>query len=167
MTSEGCPKCGDYYVDCKCTEKRAQNRPCFKFDWQKIDEMLEAGCLGTEVAAFFGCHPDTLYKNIEKRYGLVFSDYMSCKRAKGDVAIREAQFRKAVKKLDNTMLIWLGKQRLNQRETPIETEISQETVKKYLEVIAQLSALQQNAIDARSTLLSSPVESTPADTLQV
>lgn len=124
------------------------SRPKKKIDWEIVDELLAAGSHGTDVAAFFGIHPDTFYKRVEKEFMMGFSDYSSQKKSVGDALIRLTQYKKAVgisKKGDNMMLIWLGKQRLNQRENPGELEISKETNERYLEVIHQITALQAEA----------------------
>ena len=88
-------------------------------DWNKVDELLEAGCPGTEVAACLGIHANTLYDRIEKKYNCNYRDYLYQKRAKGDHLIRQQQYNKALgltDKGDNTLLIWLGKCRLKQTE---------------------------------------------------
>ena len=32
-----------------------------KIDWDLVAKFLEAGCLGTGIAAYIGIHPNTLY----------------------------------------------------------------------------------------------------------
>ena len=90
-----------------------------EIDWDQVDDLLTAGCKGTEVAAFLGIHPDTFYGRVESKYGLGFSAYLQQKRSKGDALIRAQQFAKSIgltKKGDNMMLIWLGKNRLEQND---------------------------------------------------
>jgi hypothetical protein len=117
-------------------------RPEIPIDWNRVDELLESGCLGTEIAAYFGMHPNTFYERVSHKFNISFSEYSSKKKSKGDALIREGQFKKAIKKLDNTMLIWLGKQRLGQRETPQDIGLSEDTMKPLLAVMAQISDLQ-------------------------
>ncbi len=121
------------------------NRPTLPIDWDRVDQLLEAGCLGTEIAAYFGVHPQTLYERTLARYGVTYSEYSQAKKAKGELALREVQFDKATgksKKGDNTMLIWLGKQRLNQRESIAEFTVSEDALKPLSAVMGQMSALQ-------------------------
>ena len=92
-----------------------ETRPKTIIDWKVANEMLESGCYGTEVAAFFGIHEDTFYKHVKAKYGIGFTAYMQLKRSKGDGMIRKKQFDVALKG-DKALLIWLGKQRLGQRE---------------------------------------------------
>lgn len=84
-------------------------------DWEKVDQFLMAGCTGTEVAAYFGCHPDTLYNKCKEKFKMGFSQYCQEKRSKGDNFLKNAQYKNAMGG-NTTMQIWLGKQRLDQRE---------------------------------------------------
>lgn len=109
-------------------EKKKNNpfRPEKPVDWEKVDELLLAGCLGTEIAAHFDMHSDTLYRKVQERYGMTYTAYSSEKRWKGDSLLRAKQFEKALEK-DNTMMIWLGKQRLDQREPEQVVHFSEPT----------------------------------------
>lgn len=94
-------------------------RPLAEIDWVKADELMIAGSDGVEIAGYFGIHPDTFYKHVEKEKGVGFSAYLQQKRSKGDALIRAKQFSKALgltTEGDNTLLIWLGKARLKQTE---------------------------------------------------
>lgn len=97
-------------------------RPSLEINWNRVDELLEAGCLGSEIAPVFSMHPHTFYDHVEKKYGMKFSEFRQRKMAKGDSLLREVQYNKAIGKTkdgDNTLLIWLGKNRLNQRENDL------------------------------------------------
>lgn len=128
-------------------------RPEKPIDWERVDRLLEAGCLGTEIAPLFNLHHETFYDRVVKKYGIGFTEYMSQRRSAGDSLIREAQYKKAIKKQDNTMLIWLGKQRLGQKETPNEAQFSDEVLNKFAAYMAQL-ARAQNALKADDNILS-------------
>ena len=91
-------------------------RPKAKIDWKIAGELITAGCDGVQVAAYFGIHPDTLYMACEKELKMGFSAYLQTKRATGDAMLLKTQFELALKEKDRTMLVWLGKQRLGQRE---------------------------------------------------
>lgn len=93
------------------------NGPVKNIDWDLVDDLLVKGCTGTQIASRMGIHPDTLYDRCYNEKGTRFSEYAQQKREKGDTLLLEAQFNMAVKK-DRTMLIWLGKQRLGQKENP-------------------------------------------------
>ena len=95
-------------------------RPKVDIDWERVNELLEADCEGTEIAAHLGIVPDTLYKRCQEDNKLRFSDYLQQKKAKGNSLLKEEQFKMATSKDDSqtkkSMLIWLGKQRLGQSE---------------------------------------------------
>lgn len=133
-------------------------RPEAVIDWERMDELLEAGCLGNEIAAYFAIHPNTIYERTQLKYGMSFSEYSQLKKAKGELALREVQFHKATgksKKGDNTMLIWLGKQRLNQRESIAEFTVSEDALKPLAAVMGQMTALQEDRKRATISVSSS------------
>lgn len=91
------------------------SRPEKPIDWKLVDRLLIAGCMGTEIAAHFDMHPNTFYDRVQAEYGIGFTEYSSQKKQKGESLLRSKQFDTAMSG-DKTMLIWLGKQRLGQKE---------------------------------------------------
>lgn len=86
-------------------------------DWDILDGLLEANADGVQAAAVLGMHPETLYKHVREEKKMDFSAYSQQKRAKGDSHLLRAQYDKALSG-DNSLLIWLGKNRLHQRDEP-------------------------------------------------
>lgn len=97
-------------------ERKGAGRKALAINWATVDNFLMAGCDGTEVAAQLGMSPDTLYRRCLEDHNIDFAFYKQEKKAKGDAMLRAAQFKKAVQEGDNTMLVWLGKQRLEQSD---------------------------------------------------
>ena len=100
--------------------------------------------MGTEIAPHFAMHPNTLYRRTEEQYGMSFSEYSQQKKAQGEACIRAQQYMKALGQTelgDNTLLIWLGKNRLNQSEKA-ETTFDAETVKAFGDIMKQITAKQ-------------------------
>lgn len=91
-------------------------RPQKDIDWAEVDRRLEAGCPGTNLARLFDMHPNTFYDRVVLEKGVSFSEYCKLKRNDGDDVLRLSQFENAVKEKNVTMQIWLGKQRLDQKE---------------------------------------------------
>jgi hypothetical protein len=85
-------------------------------DWEKIGEMLRAGISGEQCAARLGIHSNTLYVRCKEETGFDFVTFRAEKRAEGDAFLLEKQYEIAYKEGDKTMLIWLGKQRLDQKD---------------------------------------------------
>jgi hypothetical protein len=90
-------------------------RPKAKIEWDRVGQMLEAGCSGVGIAGVLGIDEATLRKRCLKDLKISFSEFSQQKKAKGDDLIRLKQFDLAMKG-DKTLLIWLGKQRLEQAE---------------------------------------------------
>lgn len=97
---------------------KSMTRPEKPIDWKKVDQLLMAGCSGTEIAPHFDMHVETFYYKVKEKYNLGFTGYCAIKRDQGDSLLRAKQFEKAMSG-DNTLLIWLGKTRLKQREYDI------------------------------------------------
>jgi hypothetical protein len=95
-------------------------RPKADIDWERVDELLAADCEGTEIAAHLGLNPLTLYRRCEKDHKINFSQYLQEKKALGNSLLKEQQFKKALGG-DCGMLIWLGKNRLNQADKRQQT----------------------------------------------
>lgn len=103
-------------MDKKKQIKKSTGRTKCTIDWTLVDEYLEAGATGTSIAATLGIHPETLYDKVVKERNVAhFSDYLQEKRAKGDSNIHLWQY-KSAKRGNIQMLIWLGKNRLGQKD---------------------------------------------------
>jgi hypothetical protein len=127
-------------------EPKPMGREPKPIDWDLVDKLLEAGCTGTEVAPYFNIHADTLYRRIQEEYGVTFTVYASEKQEKGNACLRHIQYLKAIGELtsgDNVQLVWLGKNRLKQKENPTELSISPETTKNFNTLMNQLDKAQQ------------------------
>ena len=82
-----------------------------------------------------------------------FTHYSQKMRAKGDSVLRHKQFDKAVKgDGDNTMLIWLGKTRLGQRENnePTESHQDKENLNLALKAIHDLQSSARSKAESNS-----------------
>jgi IS30 family transposase len=132
---------------------KKNGRPLANIDWQKVNELLEGGCSGVEISGFLGLANSTLYERCLKDNKISFTEYSSKFYSKGDALIRMAQFEKALgKKIegDNTLLIWLGKNRLKQKDK--EEEISplvQENInllKQASEIFTQFQSASNQAL---------------------
>lgn len=119
---------------------RPKNQNIITLDWEKIAGWVEAGCDGIQCAAMMGVHPDTIYERCVQEHNTKWTDWAAKQRASGDAMLLAAQYRKAVKDAHPTMMIWLGKQRLGQKENPDSLE---ERANATVDAIAALSQLTQ------------------------
>ena len=117
-------------------------RPCFPINWEKVNKYLTCGCSGIEIASHFDINKDTLYDAVVREYGISFTEYSAKYYEKGNSLLREAQFEKAIAQ-DNTMMIWLGKQRLGQKENQ-EEPVSKEILTKLDDFMNYLGSTQSH-----------------------
>lgn len=118
-------------------------RPLKDIDWDRVEKSLMAGCSGMQIAANLGIHEDTLYSACEREKEMTFSAFSAIYRQKGNLLLHEAQFNVAIgdetKDIppDKAMLIWLGKNRLEQsdkqdvKQTAVNTNYNKEVEPDY------------------------------------
>lgn len=82
-------------------------RPRLDLNVDDMEKLAAMCCTMNEIASFFGCSVDTLENN--------YSDIIKKGRNKGKMSIRREQYAAAMKG-NITMLIWLGKQLLDQQD---------------------------------------------------
>lgn len=82
-------------------------RPRKKIDAAQVEQLAAIDCSYEEMGAVLGCSPDTLQRR--------FAAVIERGRANGRASLKRRQF-KAAMDGDRTMLVWLGKIRLGQRE---------------------------------------------------
>lgn len=101
--------------DIEENNKKKPGRLKANIDWDIVDRLLIAGCPGTEIAAHFGVHPDTLYIKCQEEKNMGFSHYSQQKKSVGNNMLRQKQFELAMEG-NGSMLIWLGKNKLGQSD---------------------------------------------------
>ena len=97
-------------------EKNKVGRPKIKIDEKILENLASILCTNEEIASFFNCSSDTLTRN--------FAESLKKGRDKGKMSLRRMQFEKA-QTGNATMLIWLGKQLLGQKD---KIETSEENI---------------------------------------
>jgi|TARA_R100000479_G_scaffold160234_2_gene97596 hypothetical protein len=90
------------------------SKKSYKLDTAVIERLALIMCSYEEIAMVM----DTSVDNLKKRY----KDIIDKGRAEGKKGLRRAQYEKAVMDKDVRMLIFLGKNYLEQSDTPSETE---------------------------------------------
>jgi hypothetical protein len=99
----------------KVAAAKKMGRPVIRLDWRKVEKLCEIHCTQVEIANVMGCSVDTLAHRIKKHFGITFPEYFDQKSARGRISLRRRQFTAAMKG-NISMLIWLGKNLLNQRD---------------------------------------------------
>ena len=105
-------------------------RPKFQIDYEQVEKLAGLQCTQEEIASFLGCSVDTLQRDEE------FCGIYKKGMDKGRMSLRRKQW-KAVEDGNITMLIWLGKQYLGQKEKH-DKEVDNELIaEKILKAIAE------------------------------
>lgn len=102
-------------------------RPPLEISADQVEKLANLGCTTEEIADFFGCSTDT----IQRRFAVELT------RGKADVklSLRRWQIRQA-KNGNATMLVWLGKNLLGQKDTEADD------VKKAIKKVGQATQEQ-------------------------
>lgn len=110
-------------------------------DWDKVKEMMIYDCKTTEIAACIGCSVELLYLRCRTELNLDYSLLSQQLKAKGDRTLREVQYKTAIAG-NYTMQIWLGKQRLDQREPESKTmELCRPALLEYLDRLHKIDSI--------------------------
>jgi AraC-like DNA-binding protein len=96
--------------------------PATIINWQQVDLLCQIQCTGEEISSVLGMHYDTLQRACKRDFKVTFAEYSEQKRNAGNASLRRAQW-KAANAGNTAMLIWLGKQHLNQSDNLAQTAI--------------------------------------------
>ena len=126
-------------------------------DFERIINMIRIHCTKEEIASVFQMSPDTLGRRIQDRGYENFADLYKRYSGEGAASLRRAQWQLA-QNGNATMLIWLGKQILGQRDNldhrhsgpdggPIKADVTLDWAKFDLGTLEKIS----DAFASRST----------------
>jgi len=100
-------------------EKNKGGRPRFELsdkDFEKLVAMIRIQCTQEEICNIYGVTHKTLNKALKERGEEGFSQLYKKHQDEGRASLRRSQWKAATEKLNPTMLVWLGKQMLGQRD---------------------------------------------------
>lgn len=90
-------------------------RPRKDFDWNEVDKLCAIHCTRREIADWFDMSEDTVDRRCQEEHGVSFAAYYEQKKSPGKISLRRKQYQKAMDG-DTSMLIWLGKNWLDQTD---------------------------------------------------
>lgn len=90
-------------------------RPKKVIDWNDVEKLCALQCTQEEIAQFCECSVDTLERHCRDVHGVSFAEYFKQKKGQGRISLRRAQWQ-AAQKGNPALLIWLGKQHLDQSD---------------------------------------------------
>ena len=106
-------------------------RPRADIKVDEFEKLCAIQCTKQEIADWFRCSEDSVDRFCKRQYGEAFAVVHEQKKSVGKISLRRRQYQVA-EKGNTSMLIWLGKQYLGQRETA-EVKVEQsidESIKK-------------------------------------
>lgn len=113
-------------MDQKTPDPSKGGRPETPISIQEFKSLCKIQSTLSEIASYFDCDEKTIERWCEKQFNEGFVDVYKRFEGVGRVSLRRAQFRKAIEENNTVMQIWLGKQRLGQRD---KTEIGGDELK--------------------------------------
>lgn len=90
-------------------------RPKKELNWEEFERLCGLHCTLSDIAGWFGVSEDTIERRVKEDHGITFAEYFKKHAALGKTSLRRLQWESA-QKGNVTMLIWLGKQLLNQTD---------------------------------------------------
>jgi hypothetical protein len=138
------------------------HRPAKSIDWKVVDEMLEAGCPGTEICTRFNMHYNTFYLKVEAEKGIGFSEYSANKKADGINNIRKQVYAEALgtaEKKGNTEMLkllaeaWLGLGRKSVNINGFSREDLLDFIREEDQSDARIAALSRSSLENESSVL--------------
>ena len=126
-------------------KKKKIGRPKFVIEYDMVKELARCACTVQEIASYLGCSTDTLER--DAHFKEVYQEGLHhCRRS-----LRRVQYEAAMDG-DRTMLVWLGKQLLGQKEKqetdmtiqggpePIKLQDVRNRIKIYEKIFAKTSS---------------------------
>ena len=104
-----------------------------KIDWEAVDKLASIQCTAVEISEFLGIDDKTLARACRREKKEKIGNYIARKRLNGYAALRRKQYTVAMDG-NPSMLIWLGKNWLGQKDKSDE-EIESENKAKTIEII--------------------------------
>lgn len=106
----------------------------------QFENLCAIQCTEAEICDVLGVSDKTLAGWVKRTYKMSFSEIFRIKRSKGKASLRRLQFKEA-EKGNVTMLIWLGKQWLDQAEKPYRADAAEAEISDEVEeLLSELDA---------------------------
>ena len=125
----------------KAAKKKAAvnkgGRPLIEIDWAHVDGMCKIQCIGEEIASVLGISYDTLERACKREKKRSFADYIAEKKLGGHESLRRKQWQ-LVEEGNATMLIWLGKQYLDQNDKKNKASSASEIIDAFTALAKRL-----------------------------
>lgn len=115
-------------------------RPRIEIDKKIFENLCAIQCTEVEICDCFECCEDTLNSWCKRTYKKTFSEIYAQKRGRGRSSLRRMQW-KAAEKGNATMLVWLGKQYLDQKNK------IEDTANISMEILSNIKSIDEIAMN--------------------
>jgi len=95
--------------------KNKMGRPKIEIDFDQLEKLCSIQCTLLEISSFLGCSGDTIERRISEKFGITFAEHYEKYSSGGKISLRRSQYKAALSG-NTAMLIWLGKQCLDQKD---------------------------------------------------
>lgn len=124
--------------------KAKMGRPKIEIDQCEFEKLCAMQCTLIEISEWFGVSEDTIERWCKRTYKATFADTFKRKSAGGRISLRRKQFEVAMAG-DKTLLVWLGKNWLGQRDIQ---EVYAEAGESTIEQIAKMIMDDKKNVDS-------------------
>jgi len=94
---------------------KKDGRPKIEIDYDQVKRLCQIFCTQEEICNFFGISVDTIERRFQERYGKTFQEKYKQFSVDGKISLRRKQFKRCEEGSD-TMLVWMGKNHLGQKD---------------------------------------------------
>ena len=117
---------------------KKMGRPKSEIDWGKVKSMAAIFCVKAEICSVIGVSESTLERGCKSKYKETFDTLYKKWSCFGKSSLRRLQY-KAAQNGNVTMLIWLGKNMLQQTDRLVKTD---DNKGKIIEAIEKMSGIE-------------------------
>lgn len=97
-------------------DKNLGGRPRKEIDIAELEKLCHLQATASECASWFDVSEDTIDRRLKEEGWGGFADFYKKHSEGGHISLRRAQWQAAVDDRNVTMLIWMGKQALGQKD---------------------------------------------------
>lgn len=104
-------------------DKNKGGRPRKEIDLNELEKLCKLQATASECCSWFGVDDNTLDRRIKEAGWAGFGEFYKKHSQDGLISLRRAQLQAAVEDRNPTMLVWMGKQLLGQKDK-VENELT-------------------------------------------
>lgn len=140
--------------------KKGPGRPTFEIDVKEFKKLCELHCTLEEMAGWYDVDVNTIEAWCKRTFKLNFSEAFKRYSGKGKISLRRSQWLAATDKMNVSMLIWLGKQYLGQKDTiehsgnaesPVQLAYAKPSKKQVKEKIDEVISQEEEQLEGEET----------------